>query len=73
MLHPKSAAMFAGGWGLLGWWFIQLAVGLTALAIHQASQGDYLAFVCVPLAAGAAVIGLGATQRLAAALARVRR
>lgn len=73
MLHPTSAAMFAGSWGMLGWMFVQLGVGIAGLAAHLAWQGNAWAFLLVPAAAASVVIALTSTRRLAAALQGARR
>lgn len=73
MLHPKSAAMLAGTCGILGLWFIQLAVGVAVLAANLASQGNAWAFLLVPVAAASTVIGLTSVRRLAGALVSARR
>ncbi len=73
MLHPTSAAMFAGSWGMLGWMFVQLGVGIAGLAAHLASQGNAWAFLLVPAATASMLIALTSTRRLAGALKGARR
>ncbi|MBM4415365.1 MAG: hypothetical protein FJ035_03715 [Chloroflexi bacterium] len=72
MLHPTSAAVFAGSWGMLGWMFVQLGVGIAGLAAHLASQGNAWAPLLVLAAAASIFIALASVRRVAGALQRAR-
>ena len=75
--HPLGAAMWAASWGLLGWWFVQLAVGIFLLALRNLDQGNRWGALLLVAAAAASLVALAAmrqlTRLLAAAQARGRR
>ena len=67
---PQSLALITATYGILGWTFARLSVGIVLVGIDRLRDGNLWACLLIPAAAASLLVSAAALRQLGAALTK---